>query len=305
MGGLAEPAARRRPAPDDPPNPARWSCARSTSRSRSANALGIRVLLMPYRFPRWANGTRGRPTRGPRGQALAYRLPDDAYGPDSAWAGFFAFLYDRYTPAARPARASKASSSSTSRTCSCGRSRGSRARSRGCSMTAQGISARHAHSTMLSRRRSATTTRRRASATRAGTSSCPRCSTSWRRSATWRTPARPGRTTTTPTSSGAGRRRTPRRSGRCSPAAGPATRARAPTVFITEGGARLSRMADALPAEDRAGPGALPAGRVGAADATTAPGPAWRCSPSTCSTPTPTSTAACSTPIRVRETPGL
>ena len=80
---------------------------------------------MPYRFPTWANGTAelaaqrngeaeiafafvDRVSRGPweryraRGappprRALEYRLPDaDPYGPDSAWAAFFGFLYERY-----------------------------------------------------------------------------------------------------------------------------------------------------------------------------------------------------------------
>ena len=55
----------------------------------------------------------------------------------------------------------------------------------------------------------------RSERSRAGTSSCQRCWTSWRRSATCRTPGRRGRTTTTPTSSGARRRRAARRSGRC------------------------------------------------------------------------------------------
>jgi len=94
-----------------------------------ARANGIRVILMPYRFPPWANGTAelaarvdspeeiafrreermserewsryvhaGRDARrhSPRRRTLEYLLPDDPYGPVSAWAGFFAFLYDRY-----------------------------------------------------------------------------------------------------------------------------------------------------------------------------------------------------------------
>jgi hypothetical protein len=53
------------------------------------------VLLMPYRFPRWANGTQDLDPRESR-KAPEYRLPEDAYGPGSAWAGYFAFLHDRY-----------------------------------------------------------------------------------------------------------------------------------------------------------------------------------------------------------------
>ena len=84
---------------------------------------------MPYRYPAWANGTaavaaaRGSDAevsfqfwdrmtpRGlaalpgqrapvlvydPRRAGLEYRLPDEGHGPQSAWARFFEFLYDRY-----------------------------------------------------------------------------------------------------------------------------------------------------------------------------------------------------------------
>ena len=32
----------------------------------------------------------------PRRAGLEYRLPDEGHGPQSAWAGFFGFLHDRY-----------------------------------------------------------------------------------------------------------------------------------------------------------------------------------------------------------------
>jgi hypothetical protein len=81
-------------APEEPLNPARFKLRALDEQIALANALGIRVLLMPYRFPRWANGTEDLDPRGSR--APEYRLPEDAYGPGSAWAGFFAFLHDRY-----------------------------------------------------------------------------------------------------------------------------------------------------------------------------------------------------------------
>ena len=82
-------------APDDPLSPGRWKLRALDEQIALAGELGLRVLLMPYRFPRWANGTEELEP-SPRGKAPEYRLPADAYGPDSAWAGFFAFLHDRY-----------------------------------------------------------------------------------------------------------------------------------------------------------------------------------------------------------------
>ena len=82
-------------APDDPLNPAASKLRALDEQIALANRLGVRVLLMPYRFPRWANGTEDG-ARGPRGQAPEYRLEPGAYGSDSAWAAFFTFLHDRY-----------------------------------------------------------------------------------------------------------------------------------------------------------------------------------------------------------------
>jgi hypothetical protein len=82
-------------APDDPLNPAAGKLRALDEQIALANQLGIRVLLMPYRFPRWANGTEDG-LRGPRDQAPEYRLLPGAYAPEGAWARYFAFLHDRY-----------------------------------------------------------------------------------------------------------------------------------------------------------------------------------------------------------------
>jgi hypothetical protein len=114
---------------DNPANPGRASLLALDEQIRRANADGLSVIVMPYRYPAWANGTAtvaavrgsdaevsfqfwdrmtepawlrylgsGRQARvyDPRRAALEYRLPDEGHGPQSAWAGFFAFLYDRY-----------------------------------------------------------------------------------------------------------------------------------------------------------------------------------------------------------------
>ena len=82
-------------APDDPLNPAAHKLRALDEQIALANRLGIRVMLMPYRFPRWANGTEDG-ARGPRDQAPEYRLPARAYDHHGAWAAFFGFLHDRY-----------------------------------------------------------------------------------------------------------------------------------------------------------------------------------------------------------------
>jgi hypothetical protein len=114
---------------DDPANPGRASLLALDEQISRANADGLSVILMPYRYPAWANGTAAvAAVRGsdaevsfqywdrmadaawlrylgsgrqalvydPRRAALEYRLPDEGHGPQSAWAGFFGFLYDRY-----------------------------------------------------------------------------------------------------------------------------------------------------------------------------------------------------------------
>jgi hypothetical protein len=85
--------------PDDARNPGCFRLRALDEQIALARARGLKVLLMPYRFPLWANGTEPLAARGavtPRHRALQYRLPDDPYGPQSHWARFFAFLYARY-----------------------------------------------------------------------------------------------------------------------------------------------------------------------------------------------------------------
>lgn len=114
---------------DDPASPGYWRLQALDEQVRLACADGLRVMLLPYRFPTWANGTaaldaqkntdaeisfephdrmteaawnryvregRNPSVYNPSRRALEYRLPADAYGPSSAWAGFFDFLYRRY-----------------------------------------------------------------------------------------------------------------------------------------------------------------------------------------------------------------
>jgi hypothetical protein len=116
-------------APGDPRSPGHWKLQALDEQIRLARASGLKVMLMPYRFPTWVNGTAtlsarkdtdaeiafrhaDRMTRAeweryvrngrdpaaynPSRHALEYLLPDDAYGPASEWARFFDFLYDRY-----------------------------------------------------------------------------------------------------------------------------------------------------------------------------------------------------------------
>ena len=116
-------------APDDPASPGFWRLQALDEQIIAANADGVKVMLMPYRFPTWANGTAALSARkdsddeisfqywdrmtsaswnryvrngrdpslyNPSRRALEYRLPPDAYGPASAWARFFEFLYRRY-----------------------------------------------------------------------------------------------------------------------------------------------------------------------------------------------------------------
>jgi hypothetical protein len=86
-------------APDDPAGPGFFRLQALDEQIALARRRGLKVLLMPYRFPLWANGTEALAARGavtPRHRPFEYRLPDDPYGPDSRWARFFAFLYARY-----------------------------------------------------------------------------------------------------------------------------------------------------------------------------------------------------------------
>jgi hypothetical protein len=116
-------------APSDPRSPGYWRVQALDAQIALARARGLKVLLMPYRFPTWVNGTSQLAARrnddteiafrrdermsakewdtyvragrdahryNPRRRALEYMLPEDPYGPDSRWARFFVFLYGRY-----------------------------------------------------------------------------------------------------------------------------------------------------------------------------------------------------------------
>jgi hypothetical protein len=91
---------------------------------QAATEDGMDVIVMPYRYPAWANGTEGivvgsqqdgdffpqdrvsrvAPYRDwvqgralrPGYRALEYRLPPDGHAIDSPWGRYVAFLWDRY-----------------------------------------------------------------------------------------------------------------------------------------------------------------------------------------------------------------
>jgi hypothetical protein len=112
---------------DDPASPGYAKLQALDAQIRQACADGLRVLLLPYRHPTWANGTahlvrdsdaeiafefadrmsatawikyvaRGRtagaynPARG----ALEYRVPPEGYPLDGSWSRFFELLVRRY-----------------------------------------------------------------------------------------------------------------------------------------------------------------------------------------------------------------
>ena len=107
---------------DNPASPGYAKLQALDEQIRLACQDGLRVMLLPYRFPTWANGTaalnaqrntdaevsfeywdrmteavwnryvregRNPAVYNPSRRALEYRLPADAYGPASAWARFF------------------------------------------------------------------------------------------------------------------------------------------------------------------------------------------------------------------------
>lgn len=114
---------------DDPANPGAPYLQVLDEQVALANELGVKVLLVLYRHPPWANGTaRAAARRGsdqeisfgffdriaqrawerylregrdparyaPSRRSLEYRAPPQGFGPRTAWAAWFAFLYDRY-----------------------------------------------------------------------------------------------------------------------------------------------------------------------------------------------------------------
>ncbi len=118
-------------APDDPRSPAAWKLRALDEQIALANSLGLRVMLMPYRFPRWANGTEDLVQERRAARRSSTGCPPTPTGPAARGRGSSRSCTTATTRAASPARGSRASSWSTSPTCSSGRSPGSRARSRG------------------------------------------------------------------------------------------------------------------------------------------------------------------------------
>jgi hypothetical protein len=116
-------------AVDDPANPGFTRLQALDEQIAAACEDGVRVILMPYRFPAWANGTEdlarqrntdveasfdfadrispsvwrryvatGRdPARyNPSRRGLEFRIPPEGVGGGTAWAEFLDFLYARY-----------------------------------------------------------------------------------------------------------------------------------------------------------------------------------------------------------------
>ena len=91
---------------------------------KAATEDGLQVILLPYRYPLWANGTAGIVTGSqqdsdffpedrvarlqlyqdwvegragrPTYRDLHYRMPPEGHGPDTAWGQYVRFLWDRY-----------------------------------------------------------------------------------------------------------------------------------------------------------------------------------------------------------------
>src|SRR5215212_767019 len=109
---------------DDPASPGYAKLQALDAQIGQACADGLRVLLLPYRHPTWANGTswlvpdsdaeiafapadrmssaawdkyvaNGR-VSNPSRRALEYRVPAEGYPLDGSWSRFFEFLYRRY-----------------------------------------------------------------------------------------------------------------------------------------------------------------------------------------------------------------
>ena len=333
--------------PDDPDGAGAPFLAALDDQIRAANEDGIKVLLQLYRFPLWANGLEalgrpaqhrrrdlarvrrphrrprpGRPT-SPRARPGARtiraagrsssRLPPEGVGPGSAWARFFAFVYDRWHLGRRgsgpyvhgfelvnepnfqwwPQRAPAAGADpfALGDADRPGAAGADDAHRRAASPPARG------GDTLLFAPSFADSEVRGRTVTQYDELTAARCSTRSPRSATSPGRTRSGPTTTTRTSSGAPtdtklQRMRALLAGRWTGLAEGA----APTVWVTEGGVRLARMAAYYPAEDRlAGPGAELAARLGAPlPRRRARAPASGCSPSTRRTPSPASTAGCS-----------
>ena len=100
-----------------------WPLAALDGQIEAAHSDGMKIILLPYRYPRWANETAGIPggppdwdfhpwdrfarladylafragTRmNPGSKAWEYGTPPEGFGPGTAWAGYVAWLLDRY-----------------------------------------------------------------------------------------------------------------------------------------------------------------------------------------------------------------
>ena len=115
--------------PDDPRSPGYANLQALDAQITQACRDGLRVMLMPYRHPLWANNTsqfaswrnsdaeiafeysdrmtaaawnkyvangRNPGVYNPSRRALEYRVPNEGYRLDGAWSRFFEFLYRRY-----------------------------------------------------------------------------------------------------------------------------------------------------------------------------------------------------------------
>jgi hypothetical protein len=112
---------------DEPASPGYAKLQALDAQIRQACADGLRVMLMSYRHPRWVNGTaalvpnsdaeisfqyadrmsaaawskylaagRNAAAYNPSRRALEYRVPPEGYPLDGAWSKFFEFLMRRY-----------------------------------------------------------------------------------------------------------------------------------------------------------------------------------------------------------------
>jgi hypothetical protein len=114
---------------DDPASPGYAKFLALDAQIRQACVDGLRVMLLPYRHPLWANNTaqfatqrnsdaevafeyadrmsaaawnkyvangRNPAVYNPSRRALEYRVPNEGYRLDGAWSRFFEFLYRRY-----------------------------------------------------------------------------------------------------------------------------------------------------------------------------------------------------------------
>ena len=112
---------------DDPASPGYANLLALDDQIRQACADGLRVMLLPYRHPLWANGTatlvrnsdaeisfesadrmtaavwnkyvakgRNPAVYNPSRRALEYRVPPEGYPLDGTWSRFFEFLMRRY-----------------------------------------------------------------------------------------------------------------------------------------------------------------------------------------------------------------